>query len=334
MKQYKLSLALLTVFVSANAQTLLMTDRMSEGGFEPVPVELTVDNSVNMAVFNYHHNRSESELMVAQSQEDIKFSVNIANSQKPNNFWQKSVNGGDWTYDADMSYITDDGYDHTLLSFYYRDVDNSYYPSSRVFASQNIFNNDDKWEYIVADVELLDKPEKDSEYTSDNVTYRHVVRTKKIKGFKIMSQNGTQLAYCEMPDKNDQITNEIEGYYIAKMNGMLYMCTLELIGHTSDSRQEVHSGMYLINPSTNSVQTIGRVLNRMSVNSSAQGITVNISQAQANESVSLTGMDGKLIDSAPASDSVTFSAPDNDSNIFNITLQGNGEPENVKVLIK
>ena len=92
--------------------------------------------------------------------------------------------------------------------------------------------------------------------------------------------------------------------------------------------------MYLINPSTNSVQTIGRVLNRMSVNSSAQGITVNISQAQANESVSLTGMDGKLIDSAPASGSVTFSAPDNDSNIFNITLQGNGEPENVKVLIK
>lgn len=327
-------MALLALCMPARSQNVIMTDRMSSGGFEPIPKELANDGVAYMAVYDFHDERTQAELMVARSQSEVKASVKIDNSETASNYWQKSANGTDWEFD--FSDNSDSGYEPTLLSFEYRDVDNSYYPTSKVMISQNLFNSDDKWEYIVADVDFLDTPDQGSESTKDDMTYRHITRIKVIKGFKIMNQDGTELAYCKMPDseQHGQYTKEITGYYIAKIDGMLYMSTLELIGRRDDYRTEYHYGMYLINPKTSSVQAIGRVSARMSVSSTDQAITVNISQAQANESVTLTGMDGRLIDSAPASGTVTFPAPQNNSDILNISLQGNGESENLKILLK
>lgn len=327
-------MALLALCMPARSQNVIMTDRMSSGGFEPIPKELANDGVAYMAVYDFHDERTQAELMVARSQSEVKASVKINNSETASNYWQKSSNGTDWEFDSSDN--SDSGYEPTLLSFEYRDVDNSYYPTSKVMISQNLFNSDDKWEYIVADVDFLDTPDQGSESTKDDMTYRHITRIKVIKGFKIMNQDGTELAYCKMPDseQHGQYTKEITGYYIAKIDGMLYMSTLELIGRRDDYRTEYHYGMYLINPKTSSVQAIGRVNARMSVSSSDQAITVNISQAQANESVTLTGMDGRLIDSAPASGTVTFPAPQNNSDILNISLQGNGESENLKILLK
>lgn len=326
-------MALLTAVPSVQAQTVLMTDRMSGGGFEPIPKELSADNVAYMAVYNYHTNRKESELMVARSQTDVKVSVNIDNAGNSGNYWQKSKDGVNWVYDPEMTYLSEE-YEPTLLSFIYRDVDNSYYPTSLVYLSQNIFNTDSRWEYVVADVEFSDKPEPESEYSVDGVSHRHVVRTKIIKGFKIMNENGTEVAYCKVPDdkSHNEFTTEIEGYYIARIDGMLYMATIEIVGRTTDNRREYHGGLYLINPSTSSVQAIGRVNSRISVNSTDGGIKVMVSEPGAGESVSLIGMDGKLIDRTPASENVSFPKPG--TGIYNVTLTGNNGNESLKVQVK
>ena len=281
-------MALLALCMPARSQNVIMTDRMSSGGFEPIPKELANDGVAYMAVYDFHDKRTQAELMVARSQSDVKASVKIDNSETASNYWQKSANGTDWEFD--FSDNSDSGYEPTLLSFEYRDVDNSYYPTSKVMISQNLFNSDDKWEYIVADV-------------------------------------------CKMPDseQNGQFTMELTGYYIAKIDGMLYMSTLELIGRKDDYRTEYHCGMYLINPKTSSVQAIGRVSTRMSVSSTDQAINVMVSDAKSGEKVSVTGMDGRLIGTAQASESLSFPRPDSGSGIYNITLQGANGTETLKV---
>ena len=112
---------------------------------------------------------------------------------------------------------------------------------------------------------------------------------------------------------------------------MLYMSTLELIGRKDDYRTEYHCGMYLINPKTSSVQAIGRVSTRMSVSSTDQAINVMVSDAKSGEKVSVTGMDGRLIGTAQASESLSFPRPDSGSGIYNITLQGANGTETLKV---
>ena len=323
-------MALLALCMPVRSQNVIMTDRMSAGGFEPIPKELSNDGVAYMAVYDFHDERTQAELMVARSQTDVKASVNINNSQKASNFWQKSTDGTNWEFDYSTG---ESGYDPTLLSFAYRDVDNSYYPTSKVMISQNLFNSDDKWEYIVADVDFMDKPENDSEYSDQGVSYRHVVRIKVIKGFSIMNQDGTQLAYCSMPDNSGhhQYTTEIEGYFIAKIDGMLYMSTLEIVGRTDDNRKDYHYGLYLINPKTSSVQAIGRVNARMSVSTTDQAINVMVSDAKAGESVSVTSMDGRLIGTAQASESISFPRPDAGSGIYSIILQGADGTESIKV---
>ena len=184
-------MALLALCMPARSQNVIMTDRMSSGGFEPIPKELANDGVAYMAVYDFHDKRTQAELMVARSQSDVKASVKIDNSETASNYWQKSANGTDWEFD--FSDNSDSGYEPTLLSFEYRDVDNSYYPTSKVMISQNLFNSDDKWEYIVADVDFLDTPDQGSESSKDDMTYRHITRIKVIKGFKIMNQDGTGL---------------------------------------------------------------------------------------------------------------------------------------------
>jgi len=324
-------MALLAVFMPARSQNVIMIDRMSSGGFEPIPKELANDGVAYMAVYDFHDERNQAELMVARSQSDVKASVKIKNSEIANSYWQKSTDGTNWQFD--YSDESNSGYEPTLLSFVYRDVDNSYYPTSRVMISQNLFNSDDKWEYIVADVDFMDTPDKGSEYSDDEKTYRHITRIKVIKGFKIMNQDGTELAYCKMPDseQHGQFTMELTGYYIAKIDGMLYMSTLELIGRKDDYRKEYHCGMYLINPKTSSVQAIGRVSARMSVSSTDQTINVKVPDAKPGEKVSVTGMDGRLIGTAQASESLSFPRPDSGSGIYNITLQSPDGTETLKV---
>lgn len=322
---------LLALCMPARSQNVIMTDRMSSGGFEPIPKELANDGVAYMAVYDFHDERTQAELMVARSQSEVKASVKIDNSETASNYWQKSANGTDWEFD--FSDNSDSGYEPTLLSFEYRDVDNSYYPTSKVMISQNLFNSDDKWEYIVADVDFLDTPDQGSESTKDDMTYRHITRIKVIKGFKIMNQDGTELAYCKMPDseQHGQYTKEITGYYIAKIDGMLYMSTLELIGRRDDYRTEYHYGMYLINPKTSSVQAIGRVNARMSVSSTDQAINVMVPDAKTGERVSVTGMDGRLIGTAQASESLSFPRPDSGSGIYSITLQSPDGTQSIKM---
>ncbi len=324
-------MVLLALCMQASSQNVIMIDRMSGGGFEPIPKELTNDGVAYMAVYDFHDNRTQAELMVARSQTDVKASINIVNSETVSNYWQKSTDGSNW--ELDYSTATNSGYEPTLLSFAYRDVDNSYYPTSKIFVSQNLFNTDNKWEYILVDVDFIDTPEDDSKYSDQGVYHRHVVRTKVIKGIRIMNQDGTELAYCKVPDdkSHGQFTMEITGYYIARIDGMLYMSTLELVGRKDDYCTEYHYGMYLINPQTSSVQAIGRVSARMSVSSTDQVINVMVSDAKSGENVSVTGMDGRLIGTAQASEQISFPRPDSGSGIYNITLHGAGTKETIKV---
>jgi hypothetical protein len=69
----------------------------------------------------------------------------------------------------------------------------------------------------------------------------------------------------------------------------------------------------------------------MSVSSTDQTINVMVPDVKPGERVSVTGMDGRLIGTAQASESLSFPRPDSGSGIYNITLQGPDGTETFKV---
>ena len=50
-------MALLALCMPARSQNVIMTDRMSSGGFEPIPKELANDGVAYMAVYDFHEIR-------------------------------------------------------------------------------------------------------------------------------------------------------------------------------------------------------------------------------------------------------------------------------------
>ena len=68
----------------------------------------------------------------------------------------------------------------------------------------------------------------------------------------------------------------------------------------------------------------------MSVSSTDQAINVMVPDAKPGERVSVTGIDGRLIGTAQASESLSFPRPDSGSAIYSITLQGPDSKETIK----
>lgn len=132
-----------------------------------------------------------------------------------------------WTKDLD--YSVENGYyqyEPNLEGFLYQDIDNSFYPTTTIYASQNIFNDDDNWEYLIADIKLIPRF-GDGWICDDWVIRRSVNQSRKYKGLKVMNSKGSQLAYISLPDEKDENTTYLRVNSVSVMNGLVYILTSE-----------------------------------------------------------------------------------------------------------
>lgn len=247
-----------------------------------------------------------------------------------------------WTKDLD--YSVENGYyqyEPNLEGFLYQDIDKSFYPTTAIYASQNIFNDDDNWEYLISDIELTPSF-GDGWICDDWVIRRSVNQSRKYKGIKVMNNKGSQLAYISLPDEKDQITTYLRVNSVSVMNGLIYILTTEDVQQGSGNYHQwkTYEGVYVIEPTTTQVLSISRAPSRMEVSPTVveQGrrLDIHVSEPAANDNVTVSGMSGQVLESSGVKDgTVSFDTSAMPKGIYNVTLRGKGgTPENQRIIIK
>ena len=248
-----------------------------------------------------------------------------------------------WT--KDMEYSLANGYEQYSLylkGFLYQDIDNSFYPTSTVYASQNIFNDDDNWEFLTVDVELT--AYRSDGWMDDKGTVRRSVNQScTVKGIKIMNDKSSQLAYINIPDEEEEKTTQIWVNSVCKLNGMVYILTSEDVQKDSgyDYRWKTYEGIYVIDPVSTEVKSISRAPSRMSINPTVveQGnrLNIQVSGPGQNDNVTVSSMSGQVMESSGIKEgnAVSIETGAMPKGIYNVTLRGNGgTPENQRIIIK
>ncbi len=132
-----------------------------------------------------------------------------------------------WTKDLD--YSVENGYyqyEPNLEGFLYQDIDNSLYPTTTIYTSQNIFNDDNNWEYLISDI-VLSPRFSDAWICDDWVIRRRVNQYRTFKGIKVMNDKGLQLAYISIPDEKEEKTTYLRVNSVSVLNGKIYILTSE-----------------------------------------------------------------------------------------------------------
>lgn len=248
------------------------------------------------------------------------------------------------TWTKDLEYSQDCGYDPYelyLAGFTYQNVDQSFYPTTDIVASQNIFNNDANWEYIVFDFELEANPYQPWYDEEDQVARREVYQSRTYKGMKIMSSTGAMLAYIEAPDERGEKTLGVEINSVAVVNNLVYILTMEWIrkgeGYSSERRKE---GLYIIDPTTTQVMSASRAPARMAINQTViekgNDLSISVSDPSQNDRITISSMAGQSLKTAGASNgNVQVETGSMPKGIYNVTLHGNSVPaENQRIIIK
>ena len=247
-----------------------------------------------------------------------------------------------WTKDLD--YSVENGYyqyEPNLEGFLYQDIDNSLYPTTTIYTSQNIFNDDNNWEYLISDI-VLSPRFSDAWICDDWVIRRRVNQYRTFKGIKVMNDKGLQLAYISIPDEKEEKTTYLRVNSVSVLNGKIYILTSEDVqkGSGYDYNWKTYEGIYVIEPTTTQILSISRAPSRMGINPTVieQGsrLDIHVSEPAGNDKVTISGMSGQAIKTTSVQDGnasvETGSIP---KGIYNVTLYGIDSPaENQRIIIK
>ena len=246
------------------------------------------------------------------------------------------------TWEIDPDYDSGISYQPNVGQFVYLNIDKSFYPTTPIIISQNLFNDDDNWEFLSFDVQFTPS-DTSNIYSYDEVERRRINMKTVYKGIKIMNSEGTQLGYLPVQDQSNEYTTDIDLRYVSVLNGLVYIQTEEEAitnKHGYDS-EKYYEGIYVIDPKDASVHTISRSLSRMNLNSTVidQGerLDIQISESGKNDNLTISSMSGQVINSSPVKEdkSISVNTGAMPKGIYNVTLRGNGNPtENQRIIIK
>ena len=247
------------------------------------------------------------------------------------------------TWEIDPDYGSGISYKPNVGQFVYLNIDKSFYPTTPIIISQNLFNDDDNWEFLSFDVQFIPSDTSDIYYYDDGAERRRIIMKTVYQGIKIMNSEGTQLGYLPVQNKSDEYTKKIELGYVSVLNGLVYIQTEEeaITNKHGYETEKYYEGIYAIDPKDASVHTISRSLSRMNLNSTVidQGerLDIQISESGKNDNLTISSMSGQVINSSPVKEdnSISVNTGAMPKGIYNVTLRGNGNPtENQRIIIK
>lgn len=272
----------------------------------------------------------------------------------PDYYMERDLTNAIWTIDPDFSsdddyYYYGNGkenyYEPNMGPFLYMNVDDSFYPTTPVYISQNLFNADDNWEFITFDIEFEPKDTSAVRVYDDGEIRRKISLNTIFNGIKIINEAGTQSFYLPLPDEDNEWTNDVNIQCVSVLNGLIYITTEERVykkkSNNYNNNYEEYEGIYVIDPKDASVHAITRSLSRMNLNSTVidQGerLDIQISESGKNDNLTISSMSGQVINSSPVTEdnSISVNTGAMPKGIYNVTLRGNGNPtENQRIIIK
>ena len=254
---------------------------------------------------------------------------------------ERDYSNASWEIDPD--YGSGISYKPNVGQFVHLNVDKSFYPTTPIIISQNLFNDDDNWEFLSFDVQFIPSDTIMYGYTDDGVERRRISMKTVVEGIKIMNSEGTQLGYLPVQNKSDEYTTNIDLTYVSVLNGLVYIQTEEeaITNKHGYETEKSYEGIYVIDPKDASVHAISRSLSRMNLNSTVidQGerLDIQISESGKNDNLTISSMSGQVINSSPVTEdnSISVNTGAMPKGIYNVTLRGNGNPtENQRIIIK
>ena len=263
--------------------------------------------------------------------------------------WGKQYPKYGWIYNAyndvqcvEFCYSPDEveevnRYENSFVSAYYNaDVyvlEIGYETYINAVISQTLFNNDEKYEFILPVMEPLARM---SYYDGkQSIYYEH-----EAIGYKIVSEDGTVLQEIIVNEARDSKIS-IEAFVLQFGDKNYFI--IETYGGESGKDNDM-TYFYEINKNTNSIQKVREMQGSMRVNPTVadrnEEITISIDDDNNNvaRELIITGVNGKLIErrTIPAGEN-TFkvNAAMMRSGMYNFTLQKKGEiVDNSKVIVK
>lgn len=250
-----------------------------------------------------------------------------------------------WTKDLD--YSRKDGYEEFtcyLEPFIYQDLDNSVYPASEIYASQNIFNNDTKWEYMILNAEYYATRSDGREYPDGKIR-RTVYNQTYFTSINIIDDEGRELLNIPLTGKEDEFTISINIKTVAIIDGFSYILTQEVVRkgawESNYYDHQLYDGIYIIDPNKVEVKSISRAPSRMVIRPNVidQGnrLDIQVSASGQNDNITVSSMSGQVLDQTQVQEDNTasFETGAMPKGIYNVTLRGNGNQiENQRIIIK
>ena len=189
-----------------------------------------------------------------------------------------------------------------LLAFFTNlDEDNNVSICS-FFLSQTLFNDDDKWEYVIPILEEVVSYDRVNSYKNEDDGmvhfFRGVERREVIIGFKVLSEDGTTIMSIRYPHA-DNINN---GNYSADIppsfiiwEGKVF---LEVYENYSDSNGDVHTvrTYYLLNSNSTSIKQVASMeMKPRLATVSDSTIHVKLADDNTGSDIILTNMAGQMV---------------------------------------
>lgn len=232
-----------------------------------------------------------------------------------------------------------------LYSVYYDNHDEKSLRYDDVFLSQNFFNSDDKYEFIVRKYEpeeVVDTTYTD--YVSDfygeyEYAYKRKITYKTefiCRGFNVINEDGDIIYTFNTP------VNPWQEPHLFTINGKNYAC-ISSTDYSDKDNPIVYTDIYEINNQTNSIQKVQQLSN-FSIQPRTprrnEPVTVELLENEANQNheVIVTSTDGRVAQRTTlhaGNKAVRLNTSRLNAGLYNVTVLKNGQKvESAKIIVR
>lgn len=224
-------------------------------------------------------------------------------------FDQTTIDNAEWTIEGDVSEYEDG---RSLERFFYQDFDaNISTVEEEIQFTQTLFNDDDKWEYIVSKYGAMEKSVGDY-WTSGSsedglILKRSVSERRPITGFDIKNEDGETVASI----------NEVSSFGdVYKIGGNIY-----IVGYS-----DRHYIIYKYDPKSTDIKEVSRSEAKMAnIRINGRSIMVEADAKDVDE-VELIDMGGRKMASSDRKGvgNLTINAPSAADGVYSVALKKRG----------
>lgn len=236
------------------------------------------------------------------------------------NYYYDALYTGEWTERKENN-SAENIYDRMCV-LYYCDMDENSFTDEYFYLTQNLFNTDDKYEYLVFSYELVESSssenDRDGDGTIDQQTIYYYPRATKLS---CLSEDGHTLWQVDINGSESCNVYRINGKYYIKIGGIFY-----LIDKESTGLQTVQNTAAM------------KVFPTLASPSDAITIELNAEGGDASRHLYISDAAGRIVDSRiveAGKNSVSIDAGRFRSGMYNFTLEENGRVvDNGKILVR